>query len=122
MSFTGRFTGPDRDVVRGKGTAYPVGHPAHTDPDYYPGKVYETDGTPEPVFHEVGPVNVPTPGGGVVLEAILSRSHIEGMVLRSLRLDPKYEALVELVEDLEPTRVSVVPTDAGWRAILDYDL
>jgi hypothetical protein len=77
--------------VQGKGTAYPVGSPRHQ------------SGTPEPVFHEVGPVNVPQPHGTVELQAEFTEAQLVGLVLRTCRMDPGYEALVELVEDMEPS-------------------
>jgi len=90
MGFTSDGT-PEPTVIRRAGTAYLVK------------EVYDSEKAEQ---QAVVPVNVPQPGGKIQINAAFTDEQLAEIVLRACRMDPGYEALIELVEDMEPNVVA----------------
>lgn len=117
MAFTG---GPKK--VQGKGTAYPVGSPKHD----YREQEFEGDGTPEPVFYEVGVEGLPKATADIVLGCKVRDADLVGIVTRTLALDPNRRSVLDRVGGQQFSRVYIEPLLDGdgydWMIVVEYEL
>jgi len=112
--------------VFGKGTAYPVGSPAHEggvpdlefvlDESMQPGDTVRMvpPGTP------IGPVDIPASATTVDLRVWLRDTDLAGIVNRTLSLDPKNKVLLAAVEGREFEVVTVERTGTAWLVRVEY--